>query len=87
MKRVPRADRHRVNVTDLLASVDRRMTTMGIHPDDKRKVMEIVRNSCEELVLLNTAQQSLQTGIRIVGSRPRLAQWQKDIMETGYTPF
>lgn len=89
MARIPRADRHKVNVYELLASVDRRMTAMGICFEDRRKVLDIVSNSCEELVTLNSIQRELERGIRVVGSRPRrkLAQWQKDIMETGFTPF
>ena len=87
MARIRRADRHRVNVYELLASVDRRMTDMGICLEDRRKVLDIVSNSCEELVTLNSIQRELERGIRVVGSRPRLAQWQKDVMETGFTPF
>ena len=87
MARIPRADRHRVNVYELLASVDRRMTAMGICFEDRRKVLDIVSNSCEELVTLNSIQRELERGIRVVGSSPRLAQWQKDVMETGFTPF
>lgn len=87
MARIPRADRHKVNVYELLASVDRRMTNMGVCFEDKQRVMDIVANSCEELVTLNSIQRELERGIRVVGSRPRLAQWQKDVMETGFTPF
>ena len=89
MARIPRADRHRVNVYELLASVDRRMTNMGVCFEDKQRVMDIVANSCEELVTLNSVRRNLAKGDIVIGSRPRrkLAQWQKDVMETGFTPF
>ena len=85
--RAKRADRHKVNVYELLAVVDRRMTAMGICFEDKSRVLDIVANSCEELVTLNSVKRNLEKGDTVIGSRPRLAQWQKDVMETGFTPF
>lgn len=53
--RTKRADRHKVNVYELLAAIYHRMTNMGICLEDRQKVMEIVATSCEELVT-NTQQ-------------------------------
>lgn len=77
MARRKRSERYMISAPALMEML--KTMTEGVCEEDRQALFCIVQGAIDELIAENLIRQRTE--------REQLRPWQKDIMETGYTPF